>query len=336
VGGLVGGRLALADHRVCLVARPAVIEAVSQQGLRLALPEGERAVRDVGLAESAAAAWAQDGHFDLVILTVKSYDTPAAIAALRAAPRTPILSLQNGIGNEEALAADASLFGPEWVVAGTMTIPVSAPAAGRVVQERARGGIGLASLAPQTDVDRWAEALGQAALRIVKYHDYRAMKWSKLVMNLIANASAAILGCSPGAVFADPRLFRLERAMLRETLAVMDAMRLRTVAQPGYPVHWLAWAIRTLPAGLLQPALQPLVAGGRGAKPPSLALDLARGRSEVGWMNGAVVRYGRQVGVPTPVNAALTQALEGIVSGRVDAALYRRDPKRLLREAGLE
>jgi 2-dehydropantoate 2-reductase len=330
IGGLVGGRLALAGHRVCLVARPAVIEAVAQHGLRLALPasRGEQTVRDIGLAESASAAWA----FDLVILTVKSYDTASAIAALQAIPRTPILSLQNGVGNEEALAA---AFGPEGVIAGTITIPVSTPTPGRIVQERARGGIGLAGLTPQADLDPWAEVLGQAGFRVVTYRDYRAMKWSKLLLNLIANASVAILGCAPGAIFTDPRLFRLERAMLRETLAVMDAIGLRVVAQPGYATDWLAWAIRALPAWLLRPLLQPLVAGGRGAKPPSLALGMARGRSEVGWLNGAVVRYGQQAGVPTPVNAALTEALEGIVSGRVDAALYRRDPERLLREAGL-
>lgn len=336
IGGLVGGRLALTDHRVCLVARPAVIEAISRHGLRLVLPEGERTVYNVGLAESAAAAWANGERFDLIILAVKSYDTSTAIAALRSiapALKTPVLSLQNGVGNEEVLAA---AFGPERVIAGTITIPVSAPSPGRVVQERARGGIGLAGLAPGASPDRWAEALGQSTFCIVKYGDYRAMKWSKLLLNLIANASSAILGCAPGAVFADPRLFRLERAMLRETLAVMDALGLSAVAQPGYPVDWLAWAIRTLPAGLLRAALQPLVAGGRGAKPPSLALDLARGRSEISWLNGAVVRHGQQIGVPTPVNAALTEALEEIASGRVDVELYRRDLGRLLREAGLE
>jgi 2-dehydropantoate 2-reductase len=123
--------------------------------------------------------------------------------------------------------------------------------------------------------------------------------------------------------------------MLREALAVMDALNVNVVALPGYPVHWLAWAIRVLPAAILRPVLQPLVAGGRGAKPPSLALDLARGRSEVGWLNGAVVRYGQPLGVPTPVNAALVGALESIIAGRVDAADYRRAPDRLLHEAGL-
>lgn len=332
VGGLVGGRLALAGQHVWLVARPATIEAIRAQGLRLTLPEGEQTVGELGLAESAAAAWAQGGPFDLTLLTVKSYDTAVAVAALGAVPRTPVLTLQNGVGNEEVLAA---ALGQGSVISGTITIPVSAPAAGRIVQERGRGGVGLAGLLPQMDLEPWGEVIGGAGFRIVIYPDYRPMKWSKLLLNLIANASAAILGRSPDAIFADAGLFRLERAALREALAVMRALGIMPVGLPGYPVPWLAWAVRMLPAWLLRRWLRPLVAGGRGSKRPSLSLDLARGRSEVGWLNGAVVRYGQQVGVPTPVNAALTETLEGIMSGRLEAALYHREPGRLLQAAGL-
>jgi len=135
-------------------------------------------------------------------------------------------------------------------------------------------------------------------------------------------------------VYADRRLFEVEYWAVREALAVMDAMGIRPVDLPGYPLGWIMpWAFR-LPARVLQPALTRLVAGGRGEKMPSLAIDLAagRGKTEVGFLNGAVARHGRRVGVPTPVNRVLTDVLEALSDGRLSPEEFRRRPDRLLAE----
>ncbi|MCP4516163.1 MAG: ketopantoate reductase family protein, partial [Delftia sp.] len=120
--------------------------------------------------------------------------------------------------------------------------------------------------------------------------------------------------------------------MLRETVLVMRALGLRSVRLPGYPVPWLAWGARWAPFFVLRPIMRKLVSGGRGSKPPSLLLELRRGRrrSEVAELNGAVVRAGAQVGRPTPVNRALHETLSRLTEGQIQWDSVRRQPEVLL------
>ena len=157
------------------------------------------------------------------------------------------------------------------------------------------------------------------------------MKWSKLVTNLLANASAAICDIPPATVFAHDRLFQLEITALRETLSVMDGMRLPVVRLPGTPSHWLGFALRRLPAWSYRGFLARKVTRGRGGKPPSLHMDLAaqRGCSEVDFLNGAVVRHAKALGLAAPVNDGLAQLLGTIVSGETSWEAYRSNPDRL-------
>jgi 2-dehydropantoate 2-reductase len=158
------------------------------------------------------------------------------------------------------------------------------------------------------------------------------MKWSKLLLNIIGNASAAILDMSTAEVYGNPHLFCLEVEMLREAVAVMQCQGIRPVNLPGYPVPLLAWAVRWAPGFLLKPIMRKLVAGGRGEKPPSLLLELRRSRqrSEVGDLNGAVVRAGQRNQVSTPVNRTLTEVLSELVEGRIQWDNIRRQPDVLL------
>jgi 2-dehydropantoate 2-reductase len=330
IGGWVGGRLALSGHHVTLVGRKRLADAVTAGGLRLRSPDGESIVPDVRVVTAVAGA-ASHGPFDLALFTVKTFDTDSAIAAMRAADlgQPVILSLQNGVRSEEALA---EVFGPGRVVAGTELNPISSPQAGTVVLEKWRGGIGLAPVAGGKQVDRWVQVFDSAVLPTRAYSDYGAMKWSKLLLNLIGNASAAVLDMSMGAIYADPHLFRLEIEMLRETVVVMRGLGLKPVDLPGYPVRLLAWGVRRAPLFLLRPILHRMVVRGRGEKPPSLLLELRRGRqrSEVVDLNGAVVRAGEQTGIPTPVNRALTETLVRLTERRIQWESIRRQPGVLL------
>jgi 2-dehydropantoate 2-reductase len=157
------------------------------------------------------------------------------------------------------------------------------------------------------------------------------MKWSKMLTNLPANATAAILNMTAAEVFSHPGLFRLEMQMLREALAVMKRQGIRVVDLPGTPTRLLALGIK-LPALLSRPLLAKAVGGGRGGKMPSFHIDLhsGRGRSEVEWLNGAVVRYGKKTGVPTPVNQMLTETLMGLTRGEIALAEFNRQPEKLL------
>jgi 2-dehydropantoate 2-reductase len=161
------------------------------------------------------------------------------------------------------------------------------------------------------------------------------MKWSKMLTNLPANATAAILNMTAGEVFSHPGLFRLEMQMLREALAVMKALGIHVVDLPGTPTRLLALGIR-LPAFISKPLLAKAVGGGRGGKMPSFHIDLhsGRGKSEVEWLNGAVVRHGKKAGVPTPVNQMLTETLMALTRGEIALAEISRQPEKLLTLVG--
>lgn len=337
IGCFVGGRLAAAGQDVTLVGRARFAQAVARRGLELRKPDGAtetiRAVRAV--ASVPAGLEPSAPQFDLAILTVKSYDTAQALAELAAAVEAGgvlpqrILSLQNGVGNEEAIAAR---FGPPRVIAGTITAPVAVPEAGVVQVTKPSYAIGLAVWeGGQAFVERVGQALDGAGIPVRVYADAAGMKWSKLLMNTIGNATSAILAVPPSQTFAHPRLANLEIDSLREALRVMAAAGIGPLNVEKYPLGTLAPLLRFGPKPLLRVALRRIVAGARGGKMPSLFLDLDAGKSksEVGWYNGAVVAKGVEVGVPTPVNRLLLETVQALVRNPAQRANWQGNFARL-------
>lgn len=328
IGGFVGGALAAAGHNVTLVGRPALMQKITQMGLTLRRPN----VPAQNIFPATTTKVPPGADYDLVLLTVKAPDTAQAIKDLSGlASKTYIVSLQNGIGNEEQLAA---AFGPEQVIAGTITIPIQVPEPGVIEVSKPKGGLGLAGLHPNQPVQALATAFNEAGLPTPIYDDYRAMKWSKLLLNIVTNASSAILDLPPAAIIAQSELFDLEIRALQEGAAVIQAQGIRAVKLPGYPVDWLGRLLsaRWLPLALSRALLRPSMASGRGTKMPSLHIDLSAGRptSEIGVLNGAIVEAGQKTGVATPVNRALTEILSGLVSGQLRWADYRNQPGKLI------
>ena len=328
IGCFVGGQLAAGGHEVTLVGRPALMAAVAANGLTLHWPD-RPAIQS--RPKTSTTTTDLNPPYDFIFLTVKAPATAQAIAEV--APlfgdtQTILVSLQNGIGNEEQAAA---ALGPEKVIAGTITFPIEMPEPGLVEVSKAGGGLGLAPLHPNQPLNRLGEALCQAGLTTVVYSDYRAIKWSKLILNIAANATSAILNQAPAEIIARPELFNLEIDALREALKVMRVLGVRAVRLPGYPIDRLA-RLAGLPYPLVRRFLRPLMAGGRGSKMPSLQIDLAAGRttSEIEVLNGAIVRAGQRLGVNTPVNQALTEVLRGLVRGDLAWADYQGQPQRLL------
>jgi len=159
------------------------------------------------------------------------------------------------------------------------------------------------------------------------------MKWSKLLTNLLANPTSAILDMTAAEIYAHPGLYQLEIEQLRECLAVMKAQGLGVVDLPGTPVRLLALATK-LPTWLSKPFLSKAAGAGRGAKMPSFHIDLYAGRtrSEVTYLHGAVVRAGEKLGVPTPVNKLLTETLLALAEGRISRDTYAHNPEKFLAE----
>ncbi len=331
IGCFVGGRLAGVGHDVTLLGRAPLLNKIKADGLCLQHPtQPEQIVNPhviVSLAEASTS-------YDFILISVKSPDTDQVITDLQTADlsliNTHVVSLQNGIGNEEKMA---ETFGRKHVIAGTITIPISVPEQGTIVVSKDKGGLGLAALEPNQPVPQLAQALAEAGLTTPVYPNYQAMKWSKLLLNIVNNASSAILDEAPAKIIKNTDLFNMEIRALQEGVAVMKAMGFKAVKLPGYPTDWLARLVSAawLPMVAQRAILRPFMVSGRGTKMPSLHIDLAGGRpdSEISVLNGAIVAAGQQVGLATPVNQALTNVLTAITTGQVAWDEYRHQPDKL-------
>jgi 2-dehydropantoate 2-reductase len=344
IGSLVGGKLAQSGNRVTLVGRPRFVEAVRAQGLRIHQGDQTHVVTTLdvvpSLHDAAVLAVEHLDPYDLAILTVKGYDSGAALEELSLAlndnslPTPLVLSLQNGVGNEDAIA---TLFGSRQTLAGTITAPVETPEPGLIHVTKPTFVIGLARWsAEQSDADVSAvqRLLEGAGIRVTVYADARSMKWTKLLMNMIGNATSAILAEPPAQTFADPGIANIEIAALREALAVMAAAEIAPVNVEKYPMGSAAPLLRYAPKFVLRPVLRQIVGGARGGKMPSLFLDLERGKTdnEVDLYNGAIVRQGERNGVPTPVNRALTAIVQELARNPAARAEWRGNHQRLIRQ----
>ena len=337
IGTYIGGTLALAGQRVTFIEQPKVAEELREAGLKLDLTADRRrqATAPISVGRNPAcvefvsslAEALSTSAFDMGIFALKSFDTAAALKGMKAYADQlpPILCLSNGVDNEPVLAA---LLGPDKVIAGTVTSSIGRYGAGDIILERLRG-VGVADGHPLSLMV--TTALDEAGLNARIYPSAADMKWSKLLTNLMVNASVAILDMLPGEVLAHPGLYKLEMVMLREALAVMRARGIRVVDTPKTPVRPLALGAY-LPAFLSRPLMVKAVGSGRGGKMPSFHIDLygGRGKSEVEWLNGAVACYGEKSGVATPVNRVLTDTLLALTSGEISLAEFAHQPDKLL------
>jgi 2-dehydropantoate 2-reductase len=232
----------------------------------------------------------------------------------------------------EEIVADQ--VGSGLVVAGSLTTPVSRESPERITVERADRGLALAPTTPDQKTARWIRLFEAGGINTAGVKEHRALKWSKALLNMIGNASAAILNRHPSMIYKHRPTFDLEVEMLKEAVAVMKNLKIDVVDLPGTPTKRLTRSLRMVPRGILQSILSGMVAEGRGNKMPSFHMDVVAGRkkNEVLYHNVAVAKAGRQAGVPTPVNAALGDTLMGIVRGELDWDEFQGSPQRLIAE----
>jgi 2-dehydropantoate 2-reductase len=265
----------------------------------------------------ASTVTAADRDVNVVFVAVKAYDVTGALDSLPIDAGT-LVTIQNGIGTEQLVR--------EWnpdrrLVAASLTASIELN--GNDVIWRRKGGIGLASVNGGEDQLRdLVESFRAAGLPARIYPDWRSMKWSKLIANLVGNATSALGDMTVAQVYAHPGLFEIEREQLQEAFRVVRALGLKPVSLPGADVTRLELGIG-LPSPVARTILGFAVAAGRGGKDPSLRLALAAGteRTEVDWLNGAVARAADAVGVEAPVNEALTNL---VARAATDGALRER------------
>lgn len=288
VGGYFGARLAQAGNEVGFIARGAHLDALRHKGLTVHSPLGDITSYDV----RAAADPAELGPADVVFIAVKLGDTRAALEALAPAvgPGTTVISLQNGVEAEDWLAA---ALGAGRVAGGVAYIAAALEAPGviRHIGTNQRIQIGALPENPSAPVAEIAAVLAAAGIDAEAVPDIRRAIWQKFVFLVGLSATTTVTGQSIGTLRADAH----GRAFLRDAMAEAAAVaRVRGVALADDFVDGRLAFADTLPDAMTS----------------SMAHDRAAGKPlELEWLSGAVVRMGREAGVPTPVNNAVVAAL---------------------------
>lgn len=275
VGCYFGARLASVGHEVTLIGRPKHVEAVRRDGLKLE----SRGVTEV-LAVAATTAASGVVGADLVLVAVKSDDTESAGREMAAhlAPSAAIVSLQNGVDNAERLAATV----------GRPVIPAAVYVATEMagdgfVRHHGRGELILGAGPRSEEVAAWFRVAGAPT---TVSDGVAGALWAKLVLNCAYNALSAVSQLPYGPMCEVEGVRDVMRDIVSECQAVASGLGV------ALPNDLLASVFALAPSMPQQYS--------------STAQDLARGRlTEIGHLNGFIVRQGEALGVPTPVNRAL-------------------------------
>jgi 2-dehydropantoate 2-reductase len=231
---------------------------------------------------------------DFGLVATKAMHTRAAVkATAHAFADGAVCSVQNGIGNEEAIAE----YVPR-VIRGT-TFPAGKVLEPGRVQWDVKGETTIGPFEPKPaaleECERLAEACTRAGMPTTAVADARGPQWRKVIFNSATNPVGAITGLTHGRVCEDPDLRRFVSTLVDEGKAVAAAQGIALDADPE---------------DLIDHAAKPEVAYEHKA---SMLQDVeARRQTEIDYLNGGLVRFGRELGVPTPANAAIWALVKGI------------------------
>ena len=294
VGGYFGAKLQRAGERVTFVARGPHLEAIKRSGLAIkSAGEGDILVRPAAVERLEGADRA-----DAVLFCVKSFDTDDAAARLWSilGPETPVLSLQNGVDNEEKidtkLGAGRAMGGVAQVFA-TIESPgvIRHHAAGRIIFGEMDGTVSARA-------ETLRDAFAHAEVPVELSKTIRRALWEKYLLICAVGGTTAVTRETIGAVRDTPSTWRLFRTIVEEVAAVAQASGVDLADDAVDQVMKFA---ATIPPG----------------NRASLAQDLLQGRRlELEALHGHAARLGERLGVPTPAIFAVYAALAPHAAGR--------------------
>jgi 2-dehydropantoate 2-reductase len=287
VGSFYGAMLARAGHRVTLIGRPAHVQAISRNGLKLDLA----ASSTTEIIQIEASTELSSLHIaDLVLFCVKSTDS--ASVALQIAPylspNALMMSLQNGVENSNLIAQQVANV----VIPCVVYVATEIPAPG-CVKHHGRGDLVIGTMQssrlsdPQKTLQAIVELFASAQVSVQISTNVMAELWSKLMINCAFNAISGLAQIQYGKLAALEPVRSTQTALVKEVIAVAKAD-----------------GIHLSETLALQAVEQISVT--MGSQKSSTAQDMARSKpSEIDHLNGFIVRRGMALGVATPVNQAL-------------------------------
>lgn len=293
VGGYFGGRLAAAGSDVTFIARGAHLDALRTRGLRVRSPKGDLELREVRATGDPAPV----GPVDIVLFAVKMYSTDEAARAI--APLigsdTGVVALQNGVDSVDILTR---AIGRHHVIGGAAYVASVISEPGVIVH---------------TAMDHlvFGELDGARSARVTALHDACVSSgfhatisdrisvdiWSKFVRLSVFSGMTSAARLPMGPLRDDPETYAMLLEAVREAVRVGEA---KGIVFPSNLMDELVAMVQSLPPHAKSSMLE----------------DLERGKPlELPWLSGAVVRIGREVGVPTPIHQFIATMLRPFVNG---------------------
>ena len=299
IGSVFGGFLAKAGHRVILLGRAQNISAVNNQGLLIEGLWGSHHITNIkGYTNLMKIKEKEGSHFDLALLTVKSYDTENMLNVFRETFSNPILvlSLQNGLGNLEKMSkiigrmlsmGGRVIFGAELLNPGKVLVTVYA-------EEVMVGGVGNGL--DFQKVVTIADLLNNAGIPTLPTKEIAKYIWGKVLYNSALNGLGAILGVRYG--------FLQEQESSRILIASIVHEIFRVLEKENRVLDWAT------PDAYLHDLFERLIPA-TYEHYPSMLRDIQKGkRTEIDSINGAIVELALPHGVEVPVNWLITKLVK--------------------------
>ena len=308
IGSAVGGFLAKGGHDVTLITHKEHMTAVNEGGLRITGIWGDHRVAN--LRAQTDLAGLRRGDFDIIFISVKSYDTGQAVDAVRhlVDDDTLVCSYQNGLGNAERIA---EAVGWERTVGARVIygVVLAEPGLARITVTAAPTALGVYDAsAPADRVQAIAQAIDATGNPTVFTDKIATLLWGKVAYNCALNPLSALLDAPYGVLAETEHTLSIILEILAELYAVAAAMQVKL--EPATADEYMDLLVGTL----IPPT---------AAHYASMREDFRqKRRTEIDALNGAICRYGQEHGVPCPTNTLLTH----LVHAREHALRFSSQP----------
>ncbi len=300
IGSVFGGFLAKAGEEVVLLGRAPHMEAIKAKGLKIDGIWGDHLVSSNLLCYSNSQDVKEDhaGTFDLILITVKAYDTFSAASDLRNMINmdTLVLSLQNGIGNTEIIAKN---IGADQALGGMIIFGAEIPSPGTVKVNVSADDVVIGRISPKTDqlaVEEIAKTFTSAGIKTKTTEQIETHLWNKMLYNCSLNALATVLNINYGQLLDSEYTKNIMRRVLWEIYAIAEkrGVTLETKIKEDY-------------SKILFNHLIPLTASHK----PSMMQDIEkRKKTEIDYLNGMIVQMSKDAGIASPANLMLTELVK--------------------------
>ena len=289
IGSLFGALLWESGEDVVLIGRKRHVDAIKSRGLKVSGISGERIVKP-----KAVTTTQEIGKVDLIIISVKSYDTEqAAKDALNMIHHnTVVLTIQNGLGNIEKLC---EIIGEKHVIGG-VTMQGSTLVKPGEIYHAGKGPtiIGELNREITSRIKRIAETFNKAKIETQITQNIWGVLWDKLIINVGINALTAITRMKNGELLKIPETRNIMIEAVKEAVNVAKALNIKLeIKNHVRKVIEVAEATANNKSSMLQ--------------------DIERRKkTEIDYINGAIVKLGKKLGIKTPVNKTLTALVKAI------------------------